>query len=598
MKPRLVLFGYHYGSDIPRFLRDHSLEHIRCLEQSFEVVVVPGDCDYDKICDTHRPDLAMFEIGLQLRGARRPIVSNVGRHQNVPKVGLMNADAWGATRSVILSDVDRLGLRAVFSICTTAGEHLPAIRDLLFYWPNFFEPSIFHDYGLEKVVPIAITGAMNASYPWRGAVFQRVSRAYPTAVCPHHGYVAEAAPMRMLVGVQNAKLLNSAWFSPTCGTVAKELVRKHLEIPACNAALITEASPAVSHAGFVDMENCVLAGERDVIEKIDLLFRDPARLHRLINAGHQLVMTQHTMARRTQVADWFRHFKSATGDQVIVQPSPFAGLRLASKSSDEKTLHLSAHGEHLTLISRGDELFRRRLYSEAEEAYRGALGYFDTLDEPKLRLAACTLLRGRPKEAMESVLLLLKAGLSRYRDVDPDPALWAMLVVCLLCQGNLRGASRRARQYAHLSHPDLDRVRRILGQAPAKKSTETAAVPITERGGRGSLHASLFAADKFWEANLRDMLTTCGRAGLADRLSLGNSSAATCPVGGDHQAAQAFRRSLSSNTSIGRTVPIWRTYLPGSGLLRGLDNPLLLSSLLKRGRQWMTSLSNQLRPRG
>jgi len=575
-KPRLVLFRSRYDPDLPDFLVAHSYEHIRCLEQSFEVTVISGSCDYDQVCDTHKPDLSAFEIGLQLQDSR-PEISNTHTHAVVPKIGLMNADAWGGTRSVILSDVENLRLDAIFSICTTTGEHLPAIAAQLFYWPNFVDPSVFRDYHLEKLVPVAITGAQSSKYPWRQAVYPRIAAAYPTIVCPHRGYSKSSPPMQMLHGEAYAKVLASAWFSPTCGTAARELVRKHLEIPACRTALITEGCPPIALAGFVDMENCVLADERNVLDKISYLFENPERLEHLIDAGHRLVMSRHTMRNRTQVADWFTLSRTLRPGQRLVQGNPFEPLSISERNSQERTLHLSSSGAHLDLIRAGDVLLRSKKVDEARVAYNSSLSLFDTLAEPQLRLVACDLLQGKPDEALRRIVLLLQATLSRYQDVDPDPAEWAYLAVCLLCLGRVKAASRRVRQYGYLSHPDLDRVRILVSwlrkpHRPGRRTVERA------RGGRGSLHTTLHADDGAWLSQLRDMLNACGRPTLATAISAAEGAIFST----EHDVHSRTETVTAGRRTVRKPQRFWRSYLPGSGLLRGFDNPLWASALLQR----------------
>ena len=93
---------------------------------------------------------------------------------------------------------------------------------------------------------------------------------------------AERAKAHMLVGEPYARLINAASFAPTCGTFVNDLVRKHLEIPALRGTcLVTEQSPTVVAAGFVDLENCVFADETNVVEKLEHLFVNQNELKRV-----------------------------------------------------------------------------------------------------------------------------------------------------------------------------------------------------------------------------------------------------------------------------------------------------------------------------
>ena len=399
--------------------------------------------------------------------------------------------------------------------------------------------------------------------------------------------------MQMLTGLRYAKLLNSAWFAPSCGTVAKELLRKHLEIPACRTGLVTEASPVLAHAGFVDMKNCVFATEHDVTDKLDLLFRDSERLERLLDAGQSLVMARHTIGNRNQVADWFGLFRRATGSQVIAQLNPFAPLTLAHREEPHLTLHVVSSGEHLLAVKRGNSLLRERKPAEAEAAFQIALGYFDTLDEAKLGLVMCSLLQGRREEALRQVVTLIKQNLSTHRDIDPDPAEWAVFIVCLLCNGQVRSARRRAGKYLHTSHPDLDLMRALLISASALgKSGSDGMKP--RRRSRASLHLPLFDSDVDAERQLHRLLTLCGQLDLADKLTASADRAAKGRV--QREAVTPTPTLTALPASQLHAVPAWRAYLPGSGLLRGLDNPLLGMSLMQRGNAWLQALASRARP--
>src|SRR5262249_24332264 len=153
-----------------------------------------------------------------------------------------------------------------FSICTTAAEHIPELADKLFVWPNFIDADVYRDYGQAKVVPVFFPGTIaTPQYPWRRRVATVVAECYPSLLSPHHGYDRKRSRIgRMMYGECYARTINASWFVPTCGSVAKEVLRKHFEIPGCKACLITEKSAALESAGFVDMQNCVFADETTV----------------------------------------------------------------------------------------------------------------------------------------------------------------------------------------------------------------------------------------------------------------------------------------------------------------------------------------------
>jgi hypothetical protein len=262
-KPKLLFFQYQY-KDLPEFLTMHRLHQVKCLSEFFEVVVFQDSCDYRRVCDQHEPDLALFEMlsGADLLKAGRLEIGNASACQDIPKLALFNADAWCEARAGFISDMEHLGIETALSISTTAAEHIPELADKLFVWPNFIDAGMYRDYGQFKVIPVFFTGAMSTpNYIWRRKIQNAVADCYPSLLSPHRGYLRQSRVGQMMYGEPYARAINASWFVPTCGTVAKEVIRKHFEIPGCKACLVTERSAALESAGFVDMQNCVFAEE-------------------------------------------------------------------------------------------------------------------------------------------------------------------------------------------------------------------------------------------------------------------------------------------------------------------------------------------------
>ncbi len=252
-------------------------------------------------------------------------------------------------------------------------------------------------YGEPKLIPVLLTGAKDSQYPWRQSVYKLVSEYYPFMSCPHHGYYARPGAAQLLHGEQYAKALNASLIAPVCGTVAKELVRKHFEIPGCRACLITENSPAVRAAGFVDMKNCVFADESDVLDKLHYLFQHTDELEANTNSGHQLVHARHTRKQRDQMLQWLTLHAHIKPDQRIVQPGPFAPLSLVPTTSGVRNGHLISNGLHLALLRQGHEHLLAGKYDKAEMSYLKCLSYMRRLSEAQLGLAICSLYRGNPR---------------------------------------------------------------------------------------------------------------------------------------------------------------------------------------------------------
>ena len=354
-RPKLVFFQFRYDPRLPRFLLLQKDEHVRCLQQDFDVVVISEDCDYDAVCATLHPDLALFESGVPNPECHRLRIAGTRSHPRIPKLGLLHADAFCHGRAGFISDMHEWGIDTFFTIATAALDFNRGLEGRLFAWPNAIDPSIYRDYGAPKAVDVLFTGIMGALYPWRRRMLALLAPVYPSVVQRHNGYGAGAAATK--VGEAYARLINSARIAPSCGTAAHEVVRKHFEIPACMTCLVTEHTPTLDAAGFVDMVNCVFADEGTILDKIARLFAHPDELEAVTRAGHALVHERHTLRQRDQIYQWFSLQRAAGPGQVIDQPTAFAPLRLSTTS--EARFPAADARPQLLLLAQGDAAGRR-----------------------------------------------------------------------------------------------------------------------------------------------------------------------------------------------------------------------------------------------
>jgi Glycosyl transferases group 1 len=516
-KPRLVFFTYKYDDGLPPFLLVHHQEHIRCLSESFGVTVVDYACDYQHICDKHQPDLVLFETGLNILTCKRPEVTNIHGCPEIPRLGFINADAWCETRSGTISEMDRWGIETLFTISVTAAEHSPAIADRLFVVPNFIDPELYRDYGESKLIPILLTGAKGPQYPWRRTVYPLVSERYPTLICPHGGYLSRSNAAQVMYGERYARTINASFIVPTCGTIAKEVVRKHFEIPGCGACLITERSRGLEAAGFIDMENCVFADVQEALDKVSYLFEHPDELQRITRAGCQLVHSRHTLKHRDQILQWFRLSRNLGANQHIVQRNPFEPLAVEEKSPASRTSYVISNGGHFDLIRQGDESLRVGKYREAETLYLNCLNYMNRLPEAKLRLALCNLYAGTAKQANERVFEPIQYSIDEYKAFEPDPVEWAYYIISFLCLGRLNRAAECARQFPGLHHPELERARWVA--LVLSNLRLTVYIPACPPRYRRSLHQLPEWYTETWVKQICTMLEACGRSQFAESLA-------------------------------------------------------------------------------
>lgn len=555
-KPRLLFFRA-MQKRLPDFVRIHLAEQARCLSHHFDLVQVFGSADYDALCDRHQPDLALFESGVYTEGVRRRI-SRTETHPQVPKLGFLHSDAYAVSRTLFLYDMDRWGVETFVAMSVVAGRFTPEISDQLFYWPNFIDPSVFYPGVATRTIPVLLTGSRAPHYPWRNAVFPTLKAHFRTVELPHHGHFNAAASARMTFGNRYAEALSMALVVPTCGTFAQDLVRKHLEIPASGACLVTERSEALEAAGFIDGVNCIFSEPGNAATRVGELLDSPEDLERISRAGHQLILERHTLQHRREILDWFELNTKKTADQVIRQPAPFSRLRLQSRSSTG-TANLGTVARHdwlrersprelvdaRTLESRGD-------FRSALAAYRTVLAYH-YMPEAALGAARCLLTTGDALSAHEHVWDLLKKSV-KAGVKEPDPVEWATYLRILLCRGQLVTASERSTDFPGLIHVELARIRssiNFLAGCP-----HGVAGLVERRPGRRSVHEVRPESDEVWMNSLLRDLLACGQVELARRLVPLFDS-----FGDKHVPSE--EAPLANRTSTQRSLARRRQRLPG-----------------------------------
>ncbi|HVU15370.1 MAG TPA: glycosyltransferase [Candidatus Didemnitutus sp.] len=579
-KPRLVFFQHRNDEKMPDFLLAHRRAHVDCLAHFFEVTVHNSDGDFGEICDRLRPDLTLFECGLNQLSCRKPRITNLQSRPEVPKAALHNADAWCDARAGLLADVEEMGIETFFAISVTSFEHTPELGDGLYVWPNCIDARMFRLYGEAKNVPLLFTGAMTALYPWRTKIQRILTAKYPSLICPHMGYDPGHTPGQMLTGERYARIINASQVVPTCGTVAREVVRKHFEIPAAGSCLVTERTPALEAAGFVDMQNCVFAEPDEVLEKVHHLFRHPEVLARITAAGHELVHARHTQANRDQILQWYRLQAARKPGERIVQRGPFGPFALVPAESPERTLHIGGGGAHLALMAEGDNFVARRQLPAAETAYLKCLNHVQWMPEPKLRLARLRLFQGDVAAARETVSSLNHYVLHRYRAPRPDPVEWSFLIIVALADGRVNDAVAHAADFPGLRHPLCDRARWLAAAAARLVSGSLAEDPAAPRSR--TIHRFPPQTFEAWMRDISDIFLAAGRKDILDAVeeqrrrsaiefpvlqkALADASAAT-PIAG--RTGESFPSERNSGPADGGRKRA--AAKKAAGLLHGLE---------------------------
>ncbi|MCC3282356.1 MULTISPECIES: glycosyltransferase [Arthrobacter] len=504
-RPRLLFFRWAKPG-LPAFLKGHLDEHVQILQHFFEVKVIDRDCDYAAECDSFQPALSIFESGVYA-GERN--IRNTGSRPDIPKLGFLHSDAYDLARAVFLSDMDRWGVEEFFTTSVAMAEYTPEIADRLFVWPNAVDPAIFRRYPVEKNIPVLFTGSQERHYPWRNAVGRVLSRSFATMTMPHYGWGKGGG--RTVYGEQYARLLSASVFVPACGSMSRDLVRKHLEIPAAGACLVAEDTPALAAFGFMDMENCVLGEAAGIPDKLDALLADPERLEAVVAAGHDLVHSRHTQAHRSQIREWLDLQEKRGPGEHIVQAGPAGNLFLAPAGQGPDPFR--AGGRDRGLLATGWHLLECRDVEGARQEFLKCLNFY-FIPEAVLGLAFCELSAGNAQAARDWTTQALVDTFTDRSAPDPDPVLWATHIRALLCGGERDQAAAAASRFPDLRHRELDRIRRSLELGTAEGPARASICPVP------------FRSDEDWLRELNHHLQACGQLPSAARTSAGASAAA------------------------------------------------------------------------
>jgi hypothetical protein len=500
-KPKL-LFVRCTRPDLPYYIAAHLAQHVKCLSQFFDLTIIKQPADYAKLCDDHEPDLTLIESGVYV-GDRS--ITNIGANSQIPKVGFCHSDAYCESREVFIEDMHDYGVETFFTLSASLASYTPSIADKVFVWPNAIDPEIHKNYGMPKIVPVLFTGSQAPHYPWRNSINKRIAANYPSLQCPHFGWSDQGLTSRMLCGEEYARLINAARLAPTCGTIAMDVVRKHLEIPGCGTCLLTEGTPGLEAAGFIDGVNCVYATAEDVVDRIDYLFSHPDVLEEITARGYELVHSRHTLKCRDQIYQWFSLQKELKTGEKIIQRDPFSRLQVVLSESKNSNVFKSHPGIDRILLAEGDRKLARGRYDEAEALFLRSLNYHSS-PEANVRLCACHLHTGRADLAIACIAKQIDTLRVHFGMRSPDPIEWAYFIVCLVCLGNLPEAQRRANDFDDLRHPELDRVRMLVRSLMPSRPT----LALSSASCRTSLHDTESPAINLSVQTIGQMLTACG----------------------------------------------------------------------------------------
>ncbi|MFA4994589.1 MAG: glycosyltransferase [Bdellovibrionales bacterium] len=430
-----------FGTQLPDWLLHFQDEIVGVLSQDLDITVIDEDFDYGEICDKHNPDFVIFDSP----GCHRSVpltIKNSSARPDIPRIGFFNQDPHDTSRVMYLRMMDELKIERFFSIWGAATmRQSPELMGRVFIAPLYFDGEMFKDYGLEKNIPVSVFGwgVGPDFYAWRAAVVPQIINYFPTLVYTHPGYGETTERYRFPInGVDYAKMLNRSHFSLTDTTRLDYLVRKHLEIPACGAVLVTPATADVFYYGFRDMENCIMGSGIELFQKIASVANDPNLYETIRKNGQNLVRDRFVREKWHFIRDWFECHRSLRPGETVQQQGVFGSFVAVSGGEEKPAVAcepLQDSEFSLNMKTAWQKILVGESLDEAEAMLNGMLTWLGHLAEPYMLLGVIALLRGHPTKAKEHFLRPFQIRHVRERGntcLDPEEIAWLSMTGVLM----------------------------------------------------------------------------------------------------------------------------------------------------------------------
>ena len=428
MKPNIIFFTNPLIQHTKRIYENYYQSLFLNLKYFFNLTVVDRDCDFTQELDKNCPDIILFDGGQDI--IEKPInIKNLRGNQHIPKIGLIQVDSHHPSKFRTLKQFDEYDIKTYFAIDTSIGQAMPEINERLYYLPWHVDSSIYRNYNLSKQYEISMLGSgffeNQSRYPWRARVREQIIAQFPSIQSPR-----PSDSNHSVSGTNYARLLNQSKISLGCGGIKKILVRKLLEIPACNSCLCTEETEIIREAGFIDGENCIFINESNARDKISHLLNDSERQRVISKNGFKLVHSKHLHIHRNQIFSWYKLNKKGVEEKCIVQSNPFSELTY----SESKTSTFN-RGDNIYELSKRDafnNLFKfnihksKKLLEELNQVY----GYDTSVHWGIVLTKICT---GHDENEIFNDIYLIKSIYDSECNGYKDPLLDALIIFWHKC---------------------------------------------------------------------------------------------------------------------------------------------------------------------
>ena len=443
-------------------------EWVEAMSALADVTLKDEDFDLDKACNDLRPDFILYESPTLYPVALT--IKNITAHPQIPRIAFQMQDPYCATRVNFLRTIEKMNIHWIFThMPEIALRQSPELKTRTFSVPHIFDDRVFHDYKLEKDIPVSVFGGFLAPelYYWRAETARFLPDHFPTLIYTHPGYLAPVPRHKFPVsGEKYARLLNRSFFSLADTTRFDYLVRKHLEIPASGAVLVAPDAPSLRPYGFRDMENCILGSGDELFDKIKKVADDPELYEKIRKNGYDFVHQKYTRKHWRGILNFYEVLRNLKPGQTIKQQDLYGDFIAVPEDNaftpaiidDYPDSEVSAITKlWLQAILKGDGL--NQIESRMSELSR----WFMNMTEHWIPIGVMALLKGdlpgakgfflKPQEIRK-----IEGGFTEY---DPEEIAWLSLTASLSGDADLLKLTRQESE--NLRHLSLRRMQ-WLGQ--------------------------------------------------------------------------------------------------------------------------------------
>jgi len=184
---------------------------------------------------------------------------------------------------------------------------LAQYTDKVVFFPHFAIEDIFDSIEVNSapIKKILVSGATTPEYPFRKKMASLNGHGIDTLI--HPGYGTSEEKLHDVIGKKYYEYLNRYIACFSDASSYRYILAKSFEILSSGSLLLVEepVENELSKIGLIDMQNCIVCTEDNVISKIKWIL-DPANeriVDRIRFAGKQLVSERHTVAARAALVE-------------------------------------------------------------------------------------------------------------------------------------------------------------------------------------------------------------------------------------------------------------------------------------------------------